>query len=175
MGDYGCFYDLIVVELAPCPGKGDWAQTVAQMLDELETVAHTLRNRDDYDVIIDFSHVQVLPSACHSKLLKLKPILAQGGHRLVLCCVDKPMKDDYFADAGSHNFFEFAMSRDTALEFLGRHAGSIDQNTTLNNLESTEERTGIVWHNCGNCNTDVIIMSDGRCPNCKQDLRVTDN
>ena len=108
MGDYGCTYDLIDVELSPCPGEGDWAQTVAQMLDELETVAQRLRNRDNCDVIIDFSSVQILPSVCHSKLLKLRPILAQGGHRLVLCGVDKTMKGDYFADAGSHDFFEFA-------------------------------------------------------------------
>jgi len=64
-----------------------------EMGNELITVKKMVRDRGDCDVVIDFSGVDIVTSSSLSKLLKLRKMLSDSGHKLVLCSVSAHGKD----------------------------------------------------------------------------------
>ncbi len=63
-----------------------------KIADELNTVTEIVREQSDCDVVIDFSSVDIVTSSSLTKLLKLRKLLADCGHRLVLCGVAGAIK-----------------------------------------------------------------------------------
>jgi len=69
--------DIILVDLPEEPAMGE----------ELKTVTTTVRDRGDCDVVIDFSKVDIVTSSSLSKLLRLRKLTADCGHRVLFCNV----------------------------------------------------------------------------------------
>ncbi len=85
--------------------------------DELQTVIGMVRNRGDCDVVIDFSHVDVLSGACLTGLLEVRRLLHNCGHKLTLCSV-APATKGVFIITRLDNLFEFVEDRFAALARL---------------------------------------------------------
>jgi anti-sigma B factor antagonist len=81
---------------------------------ELQTVIRMLRQGSHFDVVVDFSHVQVLGGAWLTRLLKIQRLVHEGGHKLVLCSV-APAIRGIFTIARLDDLFEFAEDSFTAL------------------------------------------------------------
>jgi len=88
-----------------------------QMRDELETVVDIVHDRGDCDVIIDFSNVDIITSSSLSKLLKLRQLLVDCGHRLVFCSLSNFTKEA-FRVTGLDGIFELADDKSVASEQL---------------------------------------------------------
>jgi anti-anti-sigma factor len=88
-----------------------------EMGNELITVTKTVRERDDCDVVIDFSGVDIVTSSSLSKLLKLRKMLSDSGHKLVLCSVSAATKG-IFMITGLDGNFEFADDKSEILASL---------------------------------------------------------
>ncbi|MHC4648714.1 MAG: STAS domain-containing protein [Planctomycetota bacterium] len=99
--------DVVLVELPQEPGMGE----------ELKTVTETVRDRGDCDVVVDFSEVDIVTSSSLSKLLKLRKLLADCGHRLVFCNV-APATKGIFTVTGLDGVFELADDKFVALASL---------------------------------------------------------
>jgi len=99
--------DIILVDLPPEPNMGD----------ELKTVTGVTRDRGDCDVVVDFSSVDIVTSSSLSKLLKLRKLLADCGHRLVFCNV-APATRGIFTVTGLDGIFEVADDKFVALASL---------------------------------------------------------
>ncbi len=99
--------DVLLVDLQPEPEMGD----------ELKTVTEMVRNRGDCDVVVDFANVDIVTSSSLSKLLKLRKMLADCGHRLVFCGV-APATRGIFTVTGLESIFEFADDKFIALASL---------------------------------------------------------
>jgi len=99
--------DIILVDLPPEPDLGD----------ELKTVTDVTRDRGDCDVVVDFSSVDIVTSSSLSKLLKLRMLLADCGHRLVFCNV-APATRGIFTVTGLDGIFEVADDKFVALASL---------------------------------------------------------
>ncbi|MBN1505665.1 MAG: STAS domain-containing protein [Sedimentisphaerales bacterium] len=84
---------------------------------ELQTVIGMTRDRGDCDVVIDFSHVDVVGGACLGGLSELRRLLNDCGHKLTLCSV-APGTRGVFTIARLDDLFEFAEDRFTALASL---------------------------------------------------------
>jgi len=69
--------DIILVNLLQEP----------KLRDELQTVLEMVYDRDKYDVIIDFSSVDIVTSFSMSMLIKLHKKLSDNGHKLIFCNV----------------------------------------------------------------------------------------
>lgn len=54
---------------------------------ELQTVIGMVRDRGDCDVVIDFSHVDVVGGVCFAGLWEVRRLLQACGHKLTLCGV----------------------------------------------------------------------------------------
>ncbi len=81
-----------------------------QMKDELKTLTDILHDRGDCDVIIDFSDIDIITSSSLSTLLKLRQLLIDFGHRVVLCSLPAlPRKA--FRVTGLDGIFELADDR----------------------------------------------------------------
>lgn len=106
-------------------GIQDWSEDVVlvdlpeepQMGDELKTVAEIIRDRGNCDVVVDFSNVDIITSSSLSKLLKLRKLLADCGHRLLFCNVAAATKG-IFTVTGLDGVFEFADDKFVALASL---------------------------------------------------------
>ncbi len=85
-----------------------------EMSDELETIAEIVYDREDCDVVIDFSDVDIITSSSLSKLLKLHKPITKSKHRLVLCSVAAPIKG-ILKVTGLDQIFEIADDRFIAL------------------------------------------------------------
>ncbi len=107
MGIQNWSEDTILVELSGEP----------EMRNELITVKKMVRNRGDCDVVIDFSHVDIVTSSSLSKLLKLRKSLSDSGHKLVLCSVS-PATKGIFMITGVDGHFEFANDKPEVLASL---------------------------------------------------------
>jgi anti-anti-sigma factor len=101
---------ILTVELPPEP----------DVVSELEIVAEVVRGEGDCDVIVNFSGVDIVTSSSISKLLQLNKLLAEFGHRLVLCNV-APATESVFKVAGLDMVFEFATDEIAALAEI-KHA-----------------------------------------------------
>ena len=84
---------------------------------ELQTVIGMVRDRGDCDVVIDFSHVDVVGGACLAGLLEVRRLLHDGGHKLTLCSV-APATKGVFTIARLDDLFEFVEDRFAALASL---------------------------------------------------------
>ena len=99
--------DIILVDLPQEPEMGD----------ELKTVTDMVRDRGDCEVVIDFSGVDIITSSSISKLLKLRKLLSDCGHRLVFCSVAAATRG-IFMVTGLDGIFEFADDKFVALASL---------------------------------------------------------
>ena len=99
--------DIILVDLPPEPNMGD----------ELKTVTGVTRDRGDCDVVVDFSSIDIVTSSSLSKLLKLRKLLADCGHRLIFCNV-APATRGIFTVTGLDGIFELADDKFVALASL---------------------------------------------------------
>lgn len=99
--------DIILVDLLKEP----------EMRDELQTVLEMVHDRDNYDVVIDFSGVDIMTSSSLSKLLKLRKKLSDSGHKLVFCSVAMATKR-IFLVTGFEGISKFADDKFVALANL---------------------------------------------------------
>lgn len=88
-----------------------------QMGDELKSVTEIVRDRGDCDVVIDFANIDIVTSSSLSKLLKLRKMLADCGHRLVFCSVAAATRG-IFTVTGLDGIFELADDKFVALASL---------------------------------------------------------
>jgi len=103
-------HGILNVDLPPEPEIGP----------ELEIVAEVVRSEGDCDVIVNFSGVDIVTSSSISKLLQLNKLLAELGHRLLLCNVASAT-ESIFKVAGLDVVFEFAADEFAALAAI-KHA-----------------------------------------------------
>jgi anti-anti-sigma factor len=99
--------DIVLVTLAEEP----------QMGEELRTVIEIVRDGGNRDVVVDFAEVDIITSSSIAKMLKLRKILKDIGHRLVLCGVRNATRG-IFKVTGLDGVFEFADDKFIALASL---------------------------------------------------------
>ena len=95
-------------------GIQNWSESVVlvnlaqepDMSEELRTIIEISNSRGDCEVVIDLSSVDIITSSNIAKLLKLRKILQDCGHRLVLCGLKQQMKN-IFLVTGLDGVFEF--------------------------------------------------------------------
>ena len=107
MGIQNWSEDVILVDLPQEP----------QMGDELKSITEMVRDRGDCEVVIDFSSIDIVTSSSLSKLLKLRKLLADCGHRLVFCSVAAATKG-IFTVTGLDGVFEIVDDKFVALASL---------------------------------------------------------
>jgi len=107
MGIQNWSEDIILVDLPREPEMGD----------ELKTVIEITRDRGDCDLVIDFSSIDIVTSSSLSKLLKLRKLLADCGHRLIFCNV-APATKGIFTVTGLDGIFELVDDKFVALASL---------------------------------------------------------
>jgi anti-anti-sigma factor len=107
MGIQNWSEDVILVDLPQEPETGD----------ELATVTDMVRDRGNCDAVIDFSNVDIITSSSLSKLLKLRKLLVDCGHRLVFCSV-APATKGIFIVTGLDGIFEIVDDKFVALATL---------------------------------------------------------
>jgi anti-anti-sigma factor len=107
MGIQNWSEDIILVDLPQEPDMGE----------ELKSVTEITRDRGDCDVVVDFSSVDIVTSSSLSKLLKLRKLLADCGHRLVFCSVAAATRG-IFTVTGLDGIFEIADDKFVALASL---------------------------------------------------------
>jgi len=107
MGIQNWSEDIILVDLPQEPELGD----------ELKTATEAVRDRGDCEVVIDFSEVDIITSSSLSKLLKLRKLVGDCGHRLVFCSV-APATKGIFTITGLDGIFEIVDDKFVALASL---------------------------------------------------------
>ncbi len=107
MGIQNWSEDIILVDLPQEPELGD----------ELKTATEAVRDRGDCELVIDFSQVDIITSSSLSKLLKLRKLLGDCGHRLVFCSV-APATKGIFTITGLDGIFEIVDDKFVALASL---------------------------------------------------------
>ena len=85
-----------------------------KMGDELKILISEVRDKSDCDVVIDFSNVDIVTSSSLSKLLKLRKLLGDCNHRLVLCSM-APATQGIFTVTALDGVFELADDKFVAL------------------------------------------------------------
>jgi anti-anti-sigma regulatory factor len=88
-----------------------------QISDELKALNETVGSRDDCDVIVDFTRVEIINSSNISNLLILRSFLEEKNRRLVLssvCTITKCI----FVVAGLAEIFFFADDKSAALDAI---------------------------------------------------------
>jgi len=84
---------------------------------ELEIITRLIARDVNRDIVVDFSLVQMMPSATICRLIVLQRLLNAAGRRLVLCSV--PMNiAGIFSRVGLNNVFWFAHDQWAALRRL---------------------------------------------------------
>ena len=107
MGIQNWSEDIVLVDLPPEPDMGE----------ELKTVTQVTRDRGDCEVVIDFSKVDIITSSSLSKLLRLKKLMSDCGHRLLFCNV-APATKGIFTVTGLDGVFEIVDDKFIALASL---------------------------------------------------------
>lgn len=87
--------------------------------EELKAVNEVVSNKNDSDVVMDFSRVEIVNSWDISNLLILQNLLSESGHKLILSSV-KTVTKCIFVVAGLAEAFNFADSKAAAIETLGQ-------------------------------------------------------
>jgi anti-anti-sigma regulatory factor len=90
-----------------------------QSSNDLEVMARSTHPGSDHDVIVDFGHVEILPSATICNLIVLERVLSAAGRHLVLCSVP-PNITVVFRRVGLHKLFRFADDELAAMQALDR-------------------------------------------------------
>lgn len=111
---------VVTVDLHPEPDTGT----------ELATVASLVRLRGDCDVVVDFSRVDIVTSASLAKLLKLRKLLDDCGHRLILFGL-APETASIFKVTALDAVFEFADDKSAAVAAI---RGTEQQESKICNL-----------------------------------------
>ncbi len=88
---------------------------------ELKNVSEVVRHRGDCDVVIDFSQVDIITSPSLSKLLKLRKLLLDCGHRLILCSVARSTRG-IFSVTALEDIFDMVADRSAAQASLANSA-----------------------------------------------------
>ncbi len=96
-------------------------QREPEMSGELQTVLDIATDRSDCHFVLNFEKVDIVTSPSMSKLLKLRQILQDSNHRLVLCNVN-PFTKGAFMITGLDGIFELMPDKRTSLAIL-RHGG----------------------------------------------------
>ncbi len=99
--------NIILVNLAQEP----------QLAEELQTTSAMATDKGDCDVVVDFADVDIITSSSIAKLLKLRKVLVDCDHRLVLSSV-KPRVYKVFTVTGLDSVFEFVEDQFLALAGL---------------------------------------------------------
>lgn len=86
-----------------------------KMSDELKALNDVVTQKDDCDVIIDFSKVEIINSSNISNLLILRGLLQDKGRRLILCGMSTVTRC-IFVVAGLAEVFVFIDDKSAALE-----------------------------------------------------------
>ncbi|MBN1456830.1 MAG: STAS domain-containing protein [Sedimentisphaerales bacterium] len=84
---------------------------------ELQTVIGLVTSESKFDVVIDFSEVDILSSSSIAKLLKLRKVLKEKGNHLVISSVDAPTMR-IFDMTGLNSVFDFVEDTFVALAGL---------------------------------------------------------
>ena len=116
MGINNITEDVILVEL---PSEGQ------RRSDELKAVNEVVSNKNDSDVLMDFSRVEIMNSWDISNLLILQNLLNEAGHKLVLFGMATVTKC-IFVVAGLSEVFTFADNKAAALEAVGKTGSHAD-------------------------------------------------
>lgn len=106
MGVHNLLDNLIYAEL---PSEG------LQISEDLKALNETISDRDDCDVIVDFTKVEIINSSNISNLLILRSLVEEQGHQLILCSVSTITKC-IFVVAGLAEIFTFIDNKTAALE-----------------------------------------------------------
>jgi len=99
--------EVILVNLAKEPDMGE----------ELQTVIGLITEDAGRDVVVDFADVDILTSSSIAKLLKLRKVLKDNGHKLVFCSV-QPKTRSVFTVTGLDSVFQFVDDSFVALASL---------------------------------------------------------
>ena len=99
--------EIIIVDLPDEP----------EMIDELISLTDFLADKENFNVVIDFTGVGEITSAGLARLLKLHQFTAQGGRRLVLCNID-PSTEGIFLTTGLTDVFNLTEDKFSALATL---------------------------------------------------------
>ena len=105
------------VTLVELPSQGQ------QRSEELKAVNEVVSSKNDSDVVMDFSRVEIMSSWDISNLLILQNLLNEAGHKLVLFSVSTLTKC-IFVVAGLNEVFNFAENRAAALETVRKTSSS---------------------------------------------------
>jgi anti-anti-sigma factor len=108
MGIQDLAENVVLVDAPPEPGLNE----------ELKNITDVVRERGTCDVVIDFSHVDIVTSSSLSKLLKLRKLLIDCEHRLVLCNVAAATRG-IFSITALDGIFEMVDDQFAALATLG--------------------------------------------------------
>jgi anti-anti-sigma factor len=107
MGIQNWSEEVVLVDLPQEPDMGD----------ELKSVTEIVRDRGDCDAVIDFSSVDIITSSSLSKLLKLRKLLNDCGHKLIFCNV-APATKGIFTVTGLDGVFDVVDDKFVALASL---------------------------------------------------------
>jgi anti-anti-sigma regulatory factor len=102
--------DVILVDL---PSQGQ------QRSEELKAVNEVVSNKNEGDVVVDFSRVEIINSWDISNLLILQNLLTESGHKLILFGMATVTKC-IFVVAGLTEAFTFAEDRQSALQAVDK-------------------------------------------------------
>ncbi len=86
----------------------------SERADELKKLNEAISNKCQYDVIVDFSKVEIINSWNISNLLILRGMLEDAGRKLILCNISTVTKC-IFVVAGLSEIFVFADDKSAAL------------------------------------------------------------
>jgi anti-anti-sigma factor len=106
-------------------GIQNWSENIVlvtlaeepQMGEELRTVIEIVQDRGGCDVVVDFADVDIVTSSSIAKILKLRKVLKDVDHRLVLCEVKNATRG-IFMVTGLDGVFEFVDDKFIALASL---------------------------------------------------------
>lgn len=90
-----------------------------QLGNELKTVNEMVSTRCDFDMVLDFSRVEIVTSPNIANLLILHNWLRGCGHKLILCNLSLTTKC-IFNVVGLSKFFDFADDKFAALAAMQR-------------------------------------------------------
>ena len=99
-----CAEDIIVVDLAPEP----------KMRLILDSIIETVEGKDNFDAVVSFASVDIVTTSSLRRLLKLRGLLTDRGHRLVLCSLADNTRREFEVTA-LDEVFEFAGNKTAAL------------------------------------------------------------
>ena len=119
MGIRNLSENIIVAEL---PSDG------SERADELKNLNETISNNDQFDVIVDFSKVEIINSWNISNLLILRDMLEDAGRKLILCNISTITKC-IFVVAGLNEIFVFVDDMSAALAAISDKDSPVTANS----------------------------------------------